>query len=142
MRALGTTVLVHEQESDVRLTGCYLPAWHSRQRLLDPCAMHTMLCGFQDTQSRDAETLTARFEAAILLRHLKEAWDSALLLKSPQLWEVLGKAAVHALDIAFAIRQAFQLMFSEGCSDALLGRRLLVIACVYKTCLCATASCH
>ena len=71
----------------------------------DPRAKHVMLCGFQDTQSRDAESLTARFEAAILLRHLKEAWDCALLLKSPQLWQSLGEAALHALNVAFAIRQ-------------------------------------
>lgn len=39
-----------------------------------------------------------------MLRRTKEAWDCALLLKSPQLWQSLAEAALHALDVAFAIR--------------------------------------
>lgn len=58
----------------------------------------------QDVRPRDSEALTASFEAAVSLRHMKQAWDAAMLLKSPQLWDTLGQAALHALDVELAIR--------------------------------------
>jgi len=55
-------------------------------------------------RSRDADAMKARFKAAVTLHHFKEAWDAALMLKSPQLWQALGEAYLHALDVDSAIR--------------------------------------
>ena len=66
------------------------------------------MCGLlaQDSsnRSRDPEVIRARFEAALLLHHFKEAWDAALMLKSPQAWQALGEAYLHDLDVESAIR--------------------------------------
>jgi len=48
--------------------------------------------------------MKARFKAAVTLHHFKEAWDAALMLKSPQLWQTLGEAYLHDLDVDSAIR--------------------------------------
>lgn len=55
-------------------------------------------------RSRDAEVLKARFQAAVALHHFQTAWDAALLLKSPQLWQALGEAYLHDLDAEPAMR--------------------------------------
>ncbi len=55
-------------------------------------------------RSRDADVMKARFTAAVTLHHFKEAWDAALMLKSPQLWQTLGEAYLHDLDVESAIR--------------------------------------
>jgi len=55
-------------------------------------------------RSRDADVVNARFKAAVTLHHFKEAWDAALMLKSPQLWQALGEAYLHDLDVDSAIR--------------------------------------
>ena len=55
-------------------------------------------------RSRDADVLKARFDAAVTLHHFKAAWDAALVLKSPQLWQVLGEAHLRDLDAESATR--------------------------------------
>ena len=55
-------------------------------------------------RNRDADVMNARFKAGVTLHHFKEAWDAALMLKSPQLWQALGEAYLHDLDVDSAIR--------------------------------------
>ncbi|KAL0039283.1 hypothetical protein WJX79_001413 [Trebouxia sp. C0005] len=64
-------------------------------------------------RSRDADVMKARFKAAVTLHHFKEAWDAALMLKSPQLWQALGEAYLHDLDVESAIR-CYRMMGNAG----------------------------
>lgn len=61
-------------------------------------------CQESSNRSRDADVLKAKFEAAVTLHRFKAAWDAALLLKSPQLWQALGQAHLHDLDAESAMR--------------------------------------
>ena len=65
-----------------------------------------MLIVWQESsnRSRDADVMKARFEAAVTLHRFKAAWDAALVLKSPQLWQALGEAHLHDLDPESAMR--------------------------------------
>ncbi|KAL0053124.1 hypothetical protein WJX82_001225 [Trebouxia sp. C0006] len=64
-------------------------------------------------RSRDVDVMKARFKAAVSLHHFKEAWDAALILKSPQLWQALGEAYLHDLDVDSAIR-CYRMMGNAG----------------------------
>ena len=65
-----------------------------------------MLLAWQESsnRNRDADVLKVRFEAAVTLHGFKAAWDTALVLKSPQPWQALGEAHLHDLDAEAAMR--------------------------------------
>ncbi|KAK9830069.1 hypothetical protein WJX72_009571 [[Myrmecia] bisecta] len=67
----------------------------------------------QEGGARAAERLATRFRAALALGRSKEAWDAALLLKSPELWQQLAAAALQKLDIELAIR-VYRLLGDAG----------------------------
>lgn len=69
-------------------------------------------------RSRDPEVMKARFEAAVMLHHFKEAWDAALMLQSPQLWQALGEAYLQDLDIDSAIRWCSCVLAQRSGQDA------------------------